>query len=58
VRLRISTYAYGDRRRRGEGVRLGCARYLPRGVARSAYAARDIMDVWLPAVAPSRALVR
>jgi uncharacterized protein YeaO (DUF488 family) len=56
--LRISTYAYRDKRRRGEGVRLGCARYPVRGVRKSSYAAQDIMDVWLPTVAPSRALVR
>jgi uncharacterized protein YeaO (DUF488 family) len=55
--LKLSTYAYRDRRRRGEGLRLGCARYPVRGVRKSRYAAEDIMDVWLPTVAPSRELV-
>jgi uncharacterized protein YeaO (DUF488 family) len=57
VPLRISTYAYGDRRRRGEGLRIGCARYLVRGVRSADYARRDILDVWLPTIAPSRKLL-
>jgi uncharacterized protein YeaO (DUF488 family) len=55
--LRISTYAYGDRRRRGEGLRIGCARYLPRGVRAADFARRNMMDVWLPTLAPSRKLL-
>jgi len=57
VPLRISTYAYGDRRRRGEGLRIGCARYLVRGVRSADYGRRDIMDLWLPTLAPSRKLL-
>src|SRR5437870_5200081 len=57
VRLRISTYAYRDRRRRGEGLRIGCARYLVRGVRTADYARLNIMDVWLPTLAPSRKLL-
>lgn len=55
--LRLSTYAYGEPRKRGEGLRLGCARYPMRGVPKKDYAARNIMDVWLPVVAPSKELV-
>jgi uncharacterized protein YeaO (DUF488 family) len=55
--LRLSTYAYGEPRKRGEGLRLGCARYPVRGVRKEDYAKRNIMDVWLPVVAPSRELV-
>jgi uncharacterized protein YeaO (DUF488 family) len=55
--MRLSQYSYGSPRRRGEGLRLGCARYLPRGVRRGTYAARDIMDVWLPTLAPSKELL-
>jgi uncharacterized protein YeaO (DUF488 family) len=55
--IRLSTYAYRDRRRAGEGLRLGCARLPVRGVPKSRYAAQDIMDVWLPVVAPSRQLL-
>jgi uncharacterized protein YeaO (DUF488 family) len=57
VALRISTYSYGDRRRRGEGLRIGCARYLMRGMRKADYAHRNIMDVWLPTLAPSRKLL-
>jgi uncharacterized protein YeaO (DUF488 family) len=55
--LKLSTYAYGEPRKRGEGLRLGCARYPVRGVRKQDYAKRNIMDVWLPVVAPSRELV-
>src|SRR5262245_330560 len=55
--LHLSTYAYGEPRRRNEGVRIGCARLPVRGVRKEQYAARDIMDVWLPTVAPSRELL-
>jgi uncharacterized protein YeaO (DUF488 family) len=55
--LRLSTYSYGDKRRRGEGLRLGCARLLPRGMRKEQYAASNIMDVWLPTIAPSRKLL-
>ena len=55
--LRLSTYSYGDKRRRGEGLRLGCARFLPRGVRKEEYTASNIMDVWLPTIAPSKKLL-
>jgi uncharacterized protein YeaO (DUF488 family) len=55
--LQLSTYSYGSKRRRGEGLRLGCTRYVARGVRTEDYATRNIMDVWLPTVAPSRELL-
>jgi uncharacterized protein YeaO (DUF488 family) len=55
--LKLSTYAYGEPRKRNEGLRLGCARYPVRGVRKQDYAKRNIMDVWLPVVAPSKELV-
>src|SRR5215813_7302179 len=55
--LRLSNYSYGTTRRRGEGLRIGCARFLPRGVRKEDYATSDLMDVWLPTVAPSKTLL-
>ena len=55
--LRLSNYKYGSKRRPGEGLRLGSARLLPRGVKKENYAARDYMDVWLPTLAPSKELL-
>ena len=55
--LQLSTYVYGEPRRRREGVRIGCARLPVRGVRKEDYARRDFMDVWLPSVAPSRELL-
>ena len=55
--LQLSNYAYGSKRRRIEGLRLGCTRYLPRGVKKEDYAAKDMLDVWLPTVAPSQELL-
>jgi uncharacterized protein YeaO (DUF488 family) len=57
MRLRLSTYAYFDPRRRSEGLRIGCARYLVRGVKEMNYAKQDVFDVWLPTLAPSRQLL-
>ena len=55
--MRLTQYSYGSPRRRGEGLRIGCTRYLARGVRKGTYAARDIMDVWLPTLAPSKQLL-
>jgi uncharacterized protein YeaO (DUF488 family) len=42
----------------GEGLRLGTVRRPPRGVPKSEHSSRDFYDVWLPALAPSEALVK
>jgi len=56
--LRLKTYQYGSPRKRGEGLRLGVARFLPRGVRKTDYASKDFFDVWYPALAPSAELLR
>ena len=56
--LRLRTYQYGSPRKRGEGLRLGVTRYLPRGVRKTDYASKDFFDVWYPALAPSAELLR
>ena len=43
---------------RGEGLRVGTVRRPPRGVPKAEYASRDFYDVWLPELAPSKALVK
>jgi uncharacterized protein YeaO (DUF488 family) len=43
----------GSRRARGEGLRLGTVRRLPRGVRKADYAKLDWFDLWLPELAPS-----
>jgi len=53
----IRVVRIGTPRGRGEGLRLGTVRLLPRGVRKEDYARRDFFDVWLPEVAPSRQLV-
>jgi uncharacterized protein YeaO (DUF488 family) len=47
----------GSPRARGEGVRIATVRRLPRGVPKAEYARRDLLDVWLPELAPSAAAV-
>src|SRR5262245_13924304 len=56
--LRIRTYRIGSPRTKGEGLRIGTTRLLPRGVPKREYAKRDLFDVWLPLVAPSRELLK
>jgi uncharacterized protein YeaO (DUF488 family) len=48
----------GTPRLRGEGLRLGTVRRLPRGVKKADYAKRDFFDLWLPELAPSEKLVK
>ena len=55
--LKLRTYQLGSPRKRGEGLRLGTVRFLPRGVLKKDYAKQDFFDVWLPALAPSRKLM-
>jgi uncharacterized protein YeaO (DUF488 family) len=47
----------GSRRERGEGVRIGTVRRPPRGVPKADFSRRNFYDVWLPALAPSVALL-
>lgn len=54
----LKTYQCGSPRKRGEGLRIGTVRYLPRGVKKENYASLNYFDVWLPAVAPSRKLLK
>jgi uncharacterized protein YeaO (DUF488 family) len=53
----IRVVRLGTPRGRGEGVRLGTVRLLPRGVPKKEYARRNLFDVWVPEVSPSRELV-
>jgi uncharacterized protein YeaO (DUF488 family) len=55
--LKLHTYQLGTPRRRGEGLRVGVVRHLPRGVRKQDYARLNQFDVWFPTVAPSAELV-
>lgn len=47
----------GSPRAPNEGLRLGTVRRPPRGVPKADFARLDYYDVWLPALAPSQALL-
>ena len=55
---RLTTFRIGSPRKKGEGLRIGTVRLLPRGVPKREYARRDFFDVWMPLVAPSRELLK
>ncbi len=55
--LRVQTAQAGSPRQRGEGLRIGAVRFLPRGVSKRDYARKNYFDVWLPSLAPSRPLL-
>ena len=57
MRLHVQTTQAGSPRQRGEGLRVGAVRLLPRGVSKRDYARKNYFDVWLPIVAPSRPLL-
>jgi len=54
----LRTFRIHTPRQRGEGLRIGAVRYLPRGVRKVDYARQDYFDIWLPLLAPDRELVR
>jgi len=54
----LRTFQAGTSRKRGEGLRIGVVRYLPRGVKKQDYARLDYFDVWLPLLAPSKELLK
>lgn len=55
--LRFRTVQIGSPREHGEGLRIGAVRFLPRGIPKSEYRERDLFDLWLPILAPSRKLL-
>ena len=55
--MAIRVVRLGTPRARGESLRLGTVRLLPRGVKKEDFAKRDYFDLWLPEVAPSAELV-
>jgi len=57
MKFQLSTYRLGTPREKGEGLRVGTTRYLPRGVPKAEYASRGYFNVWLPLLAPSRELL-
>src|SRR5262245_23918912 len=54
----ITTFQIGSAPVRGEGLRIGTVRFLPRGVPKKDYARLGYFDVWLPLLAPSRELLK
>jgi uncharacterized protein YeaO (DUF488 family) len=55
--MAIRVVQLGSPRVPGEGLRLGTARLLPRGVKKGELAKRNYFDVWLPELAPTASLV-
>jgi uncharacterized protein YeaO (DUF488 family) len=55
--LQVQSVRAGSPRKRGEGLRIGAVRFLPRGVSKSNYGRKNYFDVWLPSLAPSRPLL-
>lgn len=55
--LQLQVVRVGAKRKLNEGLRIGTVRYLPRGVKTGDLARLGYFDVWLPILAPSRALL-
>jgi uncharacterized protein YeaO (DUF488 family) len=53
----LGTYRYGEDRKPGEGLRIGAARFVPRGVRREDWQRKGCFDIWLPLLAPSPELI-
>ncbi len=57
MKLKLKTFQCGAPEKKGEGLRIGTVRLLPRGIRKKDYIKKHFFDVWFPAVAPSRTLV-
>jgi uncharacterized protein YeaO (DUF488 family) len=55
--LHVQSVRAGSPPKRGEGLRIGAVRFLPRGVSKIHYGRKNYFDVWLPSLAPSRLLL-
>jgi uncharacterized protein YeaO (DUF488 family) len=55
--VKLNTYQCGSLRKKGEGLRVGAVRYLPRGVRKKDYTNLNYFDVWFPTVAPSKEII-
>jgi uncharacterized protein YeaO (DUF488 family) len=56
--MSIRIVRLGSERAPGEGLRIGTVRRPPRGVPKREFASRNFYDVWLPNLAPSKALLK
>ena len=56
--LKIKSCRFGEPRKRGEGLRIGTVRFLPRGIKKADLARLDFFDLWFPTVAPSGELIK
>lgn len=56
--FQFRTVQLGSPYQPGEGLRIGTVRFPPRGVPKNEYRERDLFDVWLPTLAPSRELLK
>ena len=58
AKLKLSTFRIGTQAKKGQGLRIGATRLPPRGVPKSSWKKDGYFDLWLPAIAPSRKLLR
>jgi uncharacterized protein YeaO (DUF488 family) len=58
MKLALTTYRYGSERLAGEGLRIGAARHVPRGIRREDWRRKNYFDFWMPLLAPDAELVR
>jgi uncharacterized protein YeaO (DUF488 family) len=53
----LSTYRYGTKRKRGEGLRIGATRQVPRGIKSEDWQQKGYFDLWMPLLSPSAELL-
>lgn len=50
--MSVSTYRYASVRHEKEGLRIGTARFVPRGIRREDWQRMGYFDLWIPLLAP------
>ncbi len=54
----VSTYCYASVRHEKEGLRIGTARFVPRGVRRENWQSKGYFDLWVPLLAPDPEFIK
>jgi uncharacterized protein YeaO (DUF488 family) len=54
----VSTYRYGSARRAKDGLRIGTARFVPRGVPREDWQRKGYFDLWVPLLSPDPEFIK
>jgi uncharacterized protein YeaO (DUF488 family) len=57
VKPHLFSYRYAAKRKKGEGLRIGVTRQVPRGIKSEDWQRKNYFDLWMPLLSPSAKLL-